>query len=138
MLDNSTNQTQDHMNADPQQTFNAADSVVKEPKKSWSLSTLERSLLFGVWFLAFFLAFRAGRSIMEWQFGLTIVLAVVMTIVIPILSRENKCVTSELNDKPGAFSFKQILGLSKFLDPLFQVRRGSKPRLPGLGGPKSG
>ena len=25
---------------------------------------------------------------------------------------------------PGAFSFKQILGLSKFLDPLFQVRRG--------------
>ena len=38
----------------------------------------------------------------------------------------------------GAFSFKQILGLSKFLDPLFQVRRGSKPRLPGLGGPKSG
>ena len=39
---------------------------------------------------------------------------------------------------PGAFSFKQILGLSKLLDPLFQVRRGSKPRLPGLGGPKSG
>ena len=38
----------------------------------------------------------------------------------------------------GAFSFKQILGLSKFLDPLFQVRRGCKPRLPGLGGPKSG
>ena len=38
----------------------------------------------------------------------------------------------------GAFSFKQILGLSKFLDPLFQVRRGSKPRLPGLGGPKLG
>ena len=27
------------------------------------------------------------------------------------------------------YSFKQILGLSKFLDPLFQVRRGSKPRL---------
>ena len=38
---------------------------------------------------------------------------------------------------PGAFSFKQILGLSKFLDPLFQARRGSKPRLPGLGSPKS-
>ena len=37
---------------------------------------------------------------------------------------------------PGAFSFKQILGLSKLLDPLFQARRGSKPRLPGLGGPK--
>ena len=31
-----------------------------------------------------------------------------------------------------------FLGLSKFLDPLFQARRGSKPRLPGLGGPKSG
>ena len=40
--------------------------------------------------------------------------------------------------RTGAFSFKQILGLSKFLDPLFQVRRGCKPRLPGLGGPKSG
>ena len=36
------------------------------------------------------------------------------------------------------FYYKQILGLSKFLDPLFQVRRGCKPRLPGLGGPKSG
>ena len=37
----------------------------------------------------------------------------------------------------GAFSFKQILGLPKFLDLLFQARRGYKPRLPGLGGPKS-
>ena len=46
----------------------------------------------------------------------------------------------ELNDSAavsGSFSFKQILGLSKFLDSFFQVRRGSKPRLPGLGGPKS-
>ena len=36
---------------------------------------------------------------MEWQFGLTIVLAVIMTIVIPALTRENKRVTSELNEK---------------------------------------
>lgn len=99
MFDNTTNQTQSDMNADPQQTFNAADNVVKERQKPWSLPTLEHSLLFFVGFFAYFLAFRAGRNIMEWQFGLTIALAGVMTIVIPVLSKENKRVSSELDDK---------------------------------------
>ena len=141
MLDNSTNQMQDHMNSDPQQMFSAADSVVKEPQKSWSLSTLERSLLFGVWFLAFFLAFRAGRSMMEWQFGLTIVLAVVMTVVIPVLSRENKRVTSELNDKPFCpcfvCSIEYLLLVGVGLIPVLAVWIGGKTTyklIAGLGG----
>ena len=141
MLDNPMNQTQDHINADPQQVFNAADSVVKEPQKSWSLSTLERSLLFGVWFLAFFLAFRAGRSIMEWQFGLTIVLATVMTVVIPVLSRENKRVTSELDDKPFCpcfvCSIEYLLLVGIGLIPVLAVWIGGKTTyklIAGLGG----
>ena len=99
MLDNSINQTQSDINTDLQQTFNASDNVVKEPQKLWNLPTLERSLLTVIGFFTYFLAFRAGRNIMEWQFGLTIVLAVVTAIVIPALFRENKRVTSELNGK---------------------------------------
>jgi len=100
MLDNPLNHTQDPINSNQADTLGTADGVVTETQKPWSLSTLERSLLFGVWFLGFFFAFRTGKSMMEWQFGLTIVLALVMTIVIPAFSRENKRVTSKLNDKP--------------------------------------
>ena len=141
MSDTPMEQAQNHINADLQPTFNAADSVVKEPKKLWSLSTLERSSLFGVWFLAFFLAFRAGKSIMEWQFGLTIVLAVVMAIVIPVFSRENKRVTSELNDKPFCpcfvCSIEYLLLVGVGLIPVLAVWIGGKTTyklIAGLGG----
>lgn len=90
-------QAQNHINADLQ---HAADSVVKTPRKSWSLPTLERALLTVIGFFVYYLAFRSGRTFVEWQFGLTIVLAVVMAVVLPVLARENKRVTSELNDKP--------------------------------------
>ena len=83
----------------PMQTCNASDDVVKEPRKPWSLPTLERALLTVIGFFAYYLAFRAGRTFVEWQFGLTIVLAVVTTIVIPALFRENERVTSERNGK---------------------------------------
>ena len=99
MFENTTNQTQDQINSDPQRTFNAADSVVKEPQKSWGLPTSERALLTIVGFLTYFFAFRSGRALVEWQFGLTITLAVIMAIVVPALSRRNKRVTSELNDE---------------------------------------
>lgn len=99
MSDTPMEQAQNHINADLQQTFNAADSVVEEPRKSWNLPTLERALLTVIGFFAYYLAFRAGRTFVEWQFGLTIVLAVVTAIVIPALFRENKRVTSELNGK---------------------------------------
>lgn len=105
MLDNSQNPAQNDVSIDPQQTYNAADSVVKAPRKSWSLPTLERALLTVIGFFAYYLAFRFGRTFVEWQFGLTIVLAVVATIVIPVLSRENKRITSELNDKPFCSCF---------------------------------
>ena len=86
------------MNSDQQQILNAADSVTNELQKPWSLSTLERSLLFVVGFVTYFLAFLSGRAFVEWQFGLAIVLAAVATVVIPVLYRENKRVTSQLND----------------------------------------
>ena len=99
MFDNATNQTQDHINSDPQRTLNAADSVVKEPRKSWSLPTSERALLTIVGFFTCFFAFRSDRALVEWQFGLTIALAVVFAIVVPALSRKNKLVTRELNEE---------------------------------------
>lgn len=99
MFDNATNQTQDQINSDPQRTFNAADSVVKEPRKSWSLPTSERALLTIVGFFTCFFAFRSDRALVEWQFGLTIALAVVFAIVVPALSRKNKLVTRELNEE---------------------------------------
>ena len=99
MFDNATNQTQDQINSDPQRTFNAADSVVKEPRKSWSLPTSERALLTIVGFFTCFFAFRSDRALVEWQFGLTITLAVVFAIVVPALSRKNKLVTRELNEE---------------------------------------
>ena len=99
MLDNSTNQTQDHMDVDPQQTFNASHNVVKEPQKPRSLPTLERALLTVIGFFVYYLAFRSGRTFVEWQFGLTIVLAGIIVIVEPALLRENERVTSELNGK---------------------------------------
>ena len=105
MLDSPTNQTQDQINSNPQQTFNADDTVVKAPQKPWSLPTSERALLTVIGFFAYFLAFRFGRALVEWQFGLTIVLAVVMAVVIPVLSRENKRVTSERDDKPFCSCF---------------------------------
>lgn len=138
MSDTPMEQTQNHINADLQ---HAADSVVKAPLKSWSLSTLERSLLFGVWFFAFFFAFRAGKSLMEWQFGLTIVLTVVMAIVIPVFSRENKRVTSELNDKPFCpcfvCSIEYLLLVGVGLIPVLAVWIGGKTTyklIAGLGG----
>lgn len=99
MSDTPINQTQHPIDSDPQPTFNADDSVVKEARKSWSLPTSERALLTIVGFFTYFLAFRSGRALVEWQFGLTITLAVVMAIVVPALSRKNKRVTSELNDE---------------------------------------
>ena len=96
MLDNPTNQTQDPINSDQADTLGTADGVVTETQKPWSLPTLDRALLTVVGFFAYYLAFRAGRTFGEWQFGLTIVLAVVTLIVITALFRENERVTSEL------------------------------------------
>ena len=110
MFDNATHQTQDHINSDPQRTFNAADSVIKEPRKSWSLPTLERALLTVIGFFAYYLAFRSGRTFVEWQFGLTIVLAVIIAIVEPALLRENERATSELNGKQLCSCFVCFIG----------------------------
>ena len=99
MSDTPMEQLQNPTNADLQPTLNASDSVVKELQKPWSLPTLERALLTVIGFFAYYLAFRMGRTFVEWQFGLTIVLAAVTTIVIPALFRENERVTSELKGK---------------------------------------
>ena len=98
MLDNSTNQTQDHMDVNPQQTFNASDNVVKEPQKPRGLPILERALLFVVGFFAYFVAFRFGRAFVEWQFGLTIILSAVLGIAVPALYVENKRLTNQLSN----------------------------------------
>ncbi|MDE0682452.1 MAG: hypothetical protein OXI63_06010 [Candidatus Poribacteria bacterium] len=98
MIDNPMSQTQDQINSDPQQPFNAADNVVKERQKPRSLPTLERALLFVVGFFAYFLAFRFGKGIMEWQFGLTIILSAVLAITVPALYVENKRLTNQLSD----------------------------------------
>ena len=100
MLDNPTNHTQDPINSDRVDTLGTADSVVTETQKPWSLPTLERALLTVIGFSAYYLAFRSGRTLAEWQFGLTIVLAVITAVVIPVISKVNERVTSELNDKP--------------------------------------
>ena len=78
---------------------------------------------------------------MEWQFGLTIVLAVVMAIVIPVFSRENKRVTSELNDKPFCpcfvCSIEYLLLVGVGLIPVLAVWIGGKTTyklIAGLGG----
>ena len=94
--DTSTEQVQNPVNPD-QQTFNASDNVAKESQKSRSLPTLERSLLFIVGFFAYFVAFRFGRTLVEWQFGLTIILSVVLGIIIPALYVENKRLTNQLS-----------------------------------------
>ena len=99
MLDNPTDHTQDHINSDQADTLGTADSVVTGTQKPWSLPTLERALLTVIGFFAYYLAFRFGRAFVEWQFGLTIVLAVIIVIVEPALLRENERVTSELNGK---------------------------------------
>jgi len=99
MLDNPLNHTQDPINSNQADTLGSANGVVTETQKPWSLSTLERSLLFVVGFATYFLAFLSGRAFVEWQFGLTIVLAAVATVVLPVLYRENKRVTSQLNDE---------------------------------------
>ena len=99
MFDNATNQTQDQINSDQQQTFNASDSVIKEPQNSWNLPTSERALITIVGFVTCFFAFRSEKALVEWQFGLTIALGVVFAIVVPALSRKNKRVTSELNEE---------------------------------------
>ena len=91
-------QPQNHINADLQQTFNASDDVVKEPQKPRNLPTLERSLLFLVGFFAYFLAFRFGKGIMEWQFSLTIILSAVLAIIVPALYVENKRLTNQLSN----------------------------------------
>ena len=98
MSDTPMEQAQNHINADPQQTFNAADSVVKEPQKTRSLPTLDRSLLFLVGFFSYFLAFRFGRGLAEWQFGLTIILSAMLAITVPALYVENKRLTNQLSD----------------------------------------
>lgn len=98
MLDNPMNQTQDQINSDPQQPFNTADNAVKAPQKPQSLPALERALLFVVGFFAYFLAFRFGRALVEWQFGLTIILSAVLAITVPALYAENKRLTNQLSD----------------------------------------
>ena len=98
MSDTPINQTQDHIGSDQQQTFNAADSVVKEPQKQQILPTLERALLTVIGFFACFLAFRFGRTLVEWQFGLTIILSAVLGIIIPALYVENKRLTNQLSN----------------------------------------
>ena len=97
MLDNPLNQTQDHINSDQADTLGPA--AVTETQKSWTLPTSERALLTIVGFFTCFFAFRSDRALVEWQFGLTIVLAVVFAIVVPALSRKNKLVTRELNEE---------------------------------------
>ena len=99
MFDNVTNQTQDHINSDQADTLGTADGVVTETQKPWSLPTLERALLTVIGFFAYYLAFRSGKTFVEWEFGLTIVIAVIIAIVEPALLRENERVTSELNGK---------------------------------------
>ncbi len=110
MLDNPLNQTQDPINSDQVDTLGTADNVVTETQKPWSLPTLERALLTVVGFFAYYLAFRSGRTFVEWQFGLTIVLAVIIAIVEPALLRENERVTSELNGKQLCSCFVCFIG----------------------------
>ena len=98
MLDNLQNPTQDDVSADQQQTSNAADNAVKALQKPQSLPSLERALLFVVGFFAYFLAFRFGRGLVEWHFGLTIILSAVLGITIPALYVENRRLTNQLND----------------------------------------
>ena len=126
MLDNSTNQTQDHMDVDPQQTFNASDNVVQETRKPWNLPTLERALLTVIGFFAYFLAFHFGRNLVEWQFGLTIILSAVLAITIPALLRENKRATNELSEKrlcPCFFCsiFEPLMWIGSAHIPIFIV-----------------
>ena len=110
MLDNPLNQTQDPINSDQVDTLGTADDVVTETQKPWSLPTLERALLTVIGFFAYYLAFRSGRTFVEWQFGLTIVLAVIIAIVEPALLRENERVTSELNGKQLCSCFVCFIG----------------------------
>ena len=111
MLDNPTNQTQNHINSDQVDISSTAEGVVTETQKPWGLPTLERALLAVIGFFAYFLAFRMGRTFVEWQFGLTIVLAVVTAIVIPALLRENERVTSQLNGKQLCACFVCSIGI---------------------------
>ena len=97
MLDNPLNQTQDPINSDQVDTLGTADDVVTETQKLRSLPTLERSLLFVVGFFAYFLAFRFGKGLAEWQFGLTIILSAVLAITVPALYVENKRLTNQLS-----------------------------------------
>lgn len=98
MLDNLQNPTQNDVSVDLQPAFNAPDNVVKEPQKPWNLLTLERALLTVIGFFAYYLAFRAGRTFVEWQFGLTIILSAVLAITVPALYVENKRLTNQLSD----------------------------------------
>lgn len=98
MSDTPVNQTQDQIDSEQQQTFNAADNAVKEPQKPQSLPALEHALLFLVGFFAYFLAFRFGRGLVEWQFGLMIILSAVLGITIPALYVENRRLTNQLSD----------------------------------------
>ena len=111
MLDNSQNPTQNDVSVDLQPTLNTPDNVVQETRKPWSLPTLERALLTVIGFFAYYLAFRMGRTFVEWQFGLTIVLAVVTAIVIPALFRENDRVTSELKGEQLCACFVCSIGI---------------------------
>lgn len=98
MLDNPTNHTQDPINSDQTDTLGTADGVVTETQKPWSLPTLERALLTVIGFFAYYLAFYAGRTFMEWQFGLTIILSAVLAITVPALYVENRRLTNQLSD----------------------------------------
>ena len=116
MLDNSQNPTQNDVSVDLEPTLNTSDNVVQETRKPWSMPTLERALLTVIGFFACFLAFRFGRSLVEWQFGLTISLSAVLAITIPVLQMENKRTTNELSEKRPCSCFFCAL-----LDPLIWI-----------------
>ena len=99
MLDNPLSQTQDPINIDQVDILGTDDGVITETQKPWILPTLERALLTVIGFFACFLAFRFGKNLMEWQFGLTISLSAVLIITIPELLMENKRATRELSEK---------------------------------------
>ena len=131
MLDNPLNQTQDPINTDQADTLGTADGIVTETQKPCSLPTLERPLLTVIGFFAYFWAFHFGKSLVEWQFGLTISLSAVLAITLPALLRENKRATSELSEKrlcPCFFCsiFEPLMWIGIAHIPIFIVWIGGK------------
>ena len=95
MFDKPTNQTPSSVDSDKQNMSQSFESVVKETQKPWNPSALKWSSLFCIGFLAYFLAFYAGRSLVEWKLVLMMVLGVVLIIALPILYLENARITRD-------------------------------------------